>query len=90
MRRIFGDGFHVRVQLPLAIGVDNEPEPDIAVVRGGRQAFTAQHPSTAELVIEVADATVGFDRTTKGGSTPEAVAPLVAASHLVAVADLLP
>src|SRR5262245_61253803 len=34
-RRVFGAGHTVRVQHPLAVDLEDEPEPDIAVVVGG-------------------------------------------------------
>jgi Uma2 family endonuclease len=49
-----------RVQSPLALTDDSEPEPDIAVVH--RDDYTASHPTTAVLVIEVADTTLLKDR----------------------------
>src|SRR5947209_4658187 len=42
--------------------VDSEPEPDISIVRGGDADFTVAHPTTAELVIEVAVYSVALDR----------------------------
>lgn len=49
----------VRVQLPLAVTDDSEPEPDIAVVsEPGRRS----HPSKALLVIEVSGSTLKKDR----------------------------
>jgi Uma2 family endonuclease len=53
----------LRVQLPLALGEDSEPEPDIAVVAPG--AYDREHPSTALLVIEVADSSLEKDRRLK-------------------------
>jgi Uma2 family endonuclease len=50
----------VRVQLPLAASSDSEPEPDIAVVAPG--AYRDGHPTTALLVIEVADSSLHIDR----------------------------
>ncbi len=41
---------------------DSEPEPDIAVARGVESDFNASHPSTAELVVEVAVSSVAADR----------------------------
>src|SRR5438132_876612 len=35
LRRVFGADHTVRVQHPLAVDPDDEPEPDVAVVRGG-------------------------------------------------------
>jgi Uma2 family endonuclease len=50
----------VRVQLPLALGDDSEPEPDIAIVPPG--PYKDEHPTTALLVIEVADSSLKEDR----------------------------
>lgn len=65
LARTFGDGFDVRVQLPLAVADDSEPEPDVAVVRGGPRDYLDAHPSSALLVVEIADSSLAFDRTTK-------------------------
>ncbi len=59
-----GKGRYVRVQNSLQIG-DNLPEPDIAVVAGKPSDYRKQRPTTALLVIEVADTTLQFDRTHK-------------------------
>jgi Uma2 family endonuclease len=52
--------FRVRVQLPLALSDDSEPEPDLAVVSPGN--YDSEHPTTALLVIEVADSSLQQDR----------------------------
>ncbi len=65
LRRIFGDGFAVRVQNPLALDPDGEPEPDIAVVKGGHRRYARQHPTDAVIVVEVAESSLAEDRTTK-------------------------
>jgi Uma2 family endonuclease len=44
--------FSVRQEQPLTCQ-DSEPEPDVAVVRGGDEEFARTHPVTAALVIEV-------------------------------------
>lgn len=61
---IFGAGWVVRNQLPLVLGLDTDPRPDFAVVRGTPRA-QRPHPTTAELVIEVADSTLDTDLTEK-------------------------
>jgi Uma2 family endonuclease len=53
----------VRVQLPLAVSEDSEPEPDIAVCE--RRDYQTAHPSSALLVVEVALTSLRFDRSTK-------------------------
>jgi Uma2 family endonuclease len=65
LREAFGDGFHVRPQLPLALDETNEPEPDLAVVAGSPRDYAEDHPSTAVLVVEVAETSLGFDRGVK-------------------------
>ena len=65
LRAAVGPGFVVRAQLPLALGEYSEPEPDVAVVAGSPRDFADAHPTTALLVVEVADTTLSFDRETK-------------------------
>lgn len=59
MRQLSG-GVRTRVQSPLALSDDSEPEPDIVVVPAGD--YDTAHPSRALLVIEVADTSVQKDR----------------------------
>jgi Uma2 family endonuclease len=54
----------VRVQLPLALGEESEPEPDLAVVPPG--SYKDGHPTKAFLVIEIADSSLTADRRGKG------------------------
>lgn len=57
--RAFGTGFFIRVQSPLRQG-NHDPEPDLAVVPGN--ARTAQQmPTSALLVVEVADSSLYYD-----------------------------
>lgn len=65
LQAALGSRHFVRVQLPLALGEDSEPEPDLAVVAGPPRTRTSRHPTTALLVVEVADTTLDFDRTRK-------------------------
>jgi Uma2 family endonuclease len=62
LRRTFGPDHTVRVQHPLAIDTDDEPEPDIAVVRGGPRDHLTEHPHDAVLVVEVAESSPAYDR----------------------------
>ncbi len=75
LTEVVGRDFHVRVQLPLALDLDSEPEPDLAVVRGPRRDYRVAHPTTAALVVEVADATLAYDRETKGSLYARACLP---------------
>jgi hypothetical protein len=58
----FGDGWHTRLHSPLALGEHSEPEPDVAVVVGEPEDYIVAHPSTAALVVEVADSSLQLDR----------------------------
>ncbi len=75
MSRIFSRGFVIRIQLPLALGEWSEPEPDVAVVRGSIADHREHHPDSAALVVEVADATLEFDRARKQQVYAEAAIP---------------
>ena len=65
LRQIFGPSYWVRIQLPLIVDPDSEPEPDLAVVPGSPRDYVHDHPRTAVFVVEVADSTVAKDRTYK-------------------------
>ncbi len=65
LREVFINNFVIRVQGPLSFDDKTEPEPDIAVVKGKIRDYSAAHPKTAALVIEVSDATLRYDRTKK-------------------------
>lgn len=65
LRESFGKVFYVRSQLPLSFSKDNEPEPDVIVVKGNIRDFTDSHPKTADLVVEISDATLRYDRVGK-------------------------
>ena len=55
------DGYTARKEEPLTLA-DSEPEPDMSVIRGGDADFAAGHPTTAELVLEVAVSSAALDR----------------------------
>lgn len=59
--RLLPSGFVVRREDPLTLA-DSEPEPDIAVVLGQESTFFCAHPTTAELVVEVAVSSPDLDR----------------------------
>ena len=64
IRTVFGLGWRIRIQLPLHVDQDNNPMPDVAVV-AGKPGYHGAHPTTAALVVEVADATLASDITDK-------------------------
>jgi len=62
LRDLFGSGFVIRGQLPLDLSPSSQPEPDIAVVHGSVRDYATAHPTTALLVVEVAESSLPFDR----------------------------
>jgi len=64
LREAFGAEFMVRGQMPMIAGDRSEPEPDVAVVKGSIRDLK-QHPTTAELVVEISESSLHFDRTRK-------------------------
>jgi Uma2 family endonuclease len=66
LQEIMPTGWLVLVQDPITLHT-GEPEPDLTVVRGGIRDYRDRHPGGSDigLVIEVADATLQFDRVQK-------------------------
>jgi Uma2 family endonuclease len=64
LRGAFPTGHRIRIQSPLALSPFSEPEPDLAIVKGSARHSTG-HPTSAVLVLEVADTTLRLDRTRK-------------------------
>jgi Uma2 family endonuclease len=65
LRAAFGAGWVVRVQAPVALDNDSEPEPDVVVVPGHHRDYRDAHPSHVALLVEVADSSLVFDREEK-------------------------
>jgi Uma2 family endonuclease len=63
----FGAGWHARIQAPIVLDDDSEPEPDVAMVPGVPHDYFSAHPSTAALLVEVADSSLRLDRRFKAG-----------------------
>jgi Uma2 family endonuclease len=60
-------GYHLRVQQPVTLSPTSEPEPDASVARGTATDYATRHPGPGDLaaVIEVAESSLSYDRTTK-------------------------
>jgi Uma2 family endonuclease len=54
------------MQGPIGLDDDSEPEPDVAVVPGGREDYRSAHPSRPVLTVEVAISSLDGDRQRKG------------------------
>jgi Uma2 family endonuclease len=63
LAHVLPTGWYVDAQEPITTA-DSEPEPDVAVVRGGRRDYRDRHPGPLDvaLVVEVADTTLELDR----------------------------
>ena len=66
VRAILPPGWIVKVQAPLALDDESEPEPDVAVVPGQPGDYLDAHPSRPALAVEVAASSLLFDRERKG------------------------
>lgn len=65
LQKAFGGGHRVRTQLPVALDDESEPEPDVSVVRGSLAQADRTLPSRPELIVEVAESSLTFDRREK-------------------------
>jgi Uma2 family endonuclease len=63
---VFGPGWSVRPQMPVALDDESEPEPDICVVPGDPRDYRDGHPERPVLIVEVALSRLRFDREHKG------------------------
>ncbi len=61
----FGKGYYARWQQPFDVGELTEPEPDVAIVVGNERDYMHAHPTTAALIVEVAETSLAYDRTDK-------------------------
>jgi len=66
LQAAFGMGWVVRMQGPVALDDESEPEPDVAVVPGTLDDYNDAHPAWPVLVVEVADSRLSFDQKHKG------------------------
>ncbi|WP_404785629.1 Uma2 family endonuclease [Altericista sp. CCNU0014] len=65
--RLLEDRAVIRGQEPIALLPNSEPEPDVVIARGRDTDYLAHHPYSEDilLVVEVADSSLDYDRTTK-------------------------
>ena len=75
--RLLAPGWHVRKEEPVRIPDYDEPEPDLAVVRGAEDAFDSRLPGPLDvvLIVEVAFRSLKRDRTEKRESYGRAAIP---------------
>ncbi len=65
--KMIGDDGILNGQNPVRLDDYSEPEPDIAILRARNDFYTESHPGSEDvlLIIEVADASVRYDREVK-------------------------
>ncbi len=65
LEQAFGTGYFTRWQMPFSVGEISEPEPDVAIIAGDIRNYKDAHPTTAVLIVEIADTSLEYDRTNK-------------------------
>lgn len=75
LRTAFGPEWRVRVQLPIALDEESEPEPDVSVAPGRVRDSTEAKPSRLVLVVEIAESNLALDREHKGSLYARARVP---------------
>jgi Uma2 family endonuclease len=75
LRTAFGPEWRVRVQLPIALDEESEPEPDVSVAPGRVRDSTEAKPSRLALVVEIADSSLALDREHKSSLYARARVP---------------
>jgi Uma2 family endonuclease len=78
-------GCHIRQEQPIRIPDFNEPEPDIAFVRGNLEDYASRHPGPGDvgLLIEVAEASLPRDQRQKLAAYAGAAIPFYWIINLV-------
>ena len=65
MRDVFSRDFAVRSQSPIDLHEEFEVVPDVFAIKGNARDFRSSHPKTADLIIEISDTTLSYDRNRK-------------------------
>ena len=87
--RAVGERAMVQCQLPLALGDVSQPQTDVAIIP--RADYWRALPADAFLVVEVADSSLRFDRTSSSGSTRAPGFPSTAFPDIaLPVAEIVP
>ena len=75
LRAIVPTGWIVRLQAPVSLDEESEPEPDLVVVPGSPGDYRDAHPARPALAVEVAESSLDFDRARKGSLYARAAIP---------------
>lgn len=74
--RRYGETHYVMVQLPLTLSQVSEPEPDFCLVKLAEADAAVRHPTGGDVVLEISDSSLTFDRMEKGSLYASAGIPL--------------
>lgn len=80
LRKAYSDDFRVRASLPLTLGEQTDPEPDVAVVLGAVAAFRQRHPRGDEAVLAIEVAQTSRVARKRSRATREAASPCIGSS----------
>lgn len=58
-------GYTISVQNPVVLGVHDEPQPDLTLLRPDRDRTRLPYPGDVLFIVEVSDTTLRYDRETK-------------------------
>lgn len=94
LQAFFGPKFTYRPQLPMRLLGQHDPEPDVVVLDGPPRSHPT-HPTTARLVVDVADSSLDFDLGDKAslyaaGGIPEYWVIDLPGDRLLVMTDPLP
>lgn len=64
---LIGKQAEIRVQEPITLLANSEPEPDVVIAKKKADNYLSAHPTVADiiLVIEISDSTLKYDKETK-------------------------
>ena len=65
--KLLDDQVEIRVQEPIILPNDSEPQPDIAIVKNKEDNYLSSHPQPEDIffLIEISDSTLKYDQETK-------------------------
>ena len=75
LRAVVPPGWIVRLQAPVSLDDESEPEPDVVVVPGRPGDYRDSHPAYPALAVEVSESSLEFDRRSKGSLYARAAVP---------------
>jgi len=61
--QLLGDSFLISPQGPIRLGKNNEPEPDLTLLKNRADAYTEEHPKSEDVVllVEIAQSSLSYD-----------------------------